>query len=119
MTEHARPTPVEVRRESDHELVGHVVRRDGGWQALAVFGGLVESTSSREEAVDLLLRTGLAVLTQPWWFEQDGEWSECVLQEAGPGFARIQPSLYGYPDHSTRPRTLRGPELTLLSRQPR
>lgn len=63
---------VEVRREDDGELCGHVVERDGAWLALTVFGGVLGTHATREDALRQVADEGLGALTERWELRRPG-----------------------------------------------
>jgi hypothetical protein len=74
-----------VRRD-DGELIGFVEPDgDGGWRALAVFGGELATAPDREAAVAEVRAAGLGVLADTWWYHDGTEWVPAVIREAGPG----------------------------------
>ncbi len=89
----------EVRRETDGELCGHVVEQPGRWQALTVFGGLLGTHESREDATHQVLEAGLASLAERWQLRRPGsdEAEVVCIQEAHPGGVTLALGYYSLP----------------------
>jgi len=85
------PAPEDVTRD-DGELLGRIVPTAGGWQATTPFGAPLGDVTTREEALDILHKTGLSVLAEPWWVLtlDDARWREAVLVEVRPGRVRLR-----------------------------
>ena len=82
---------IEIRREDDDELLGHVRRAGAGWEPVTVFHAALAAPGSREEAEDVVRRDGLTCLTDPWWVEETpGRWTEARIQEAHPDRLRVR-----------------------------
>jgi hypothetical protein len=77
-------TRTEIRRDDDDELLGFVAPSDDSWSALAVFGGLLGTYPSEDEAEDEVRRNGLASLAERWWIDVGNGWERCCLVEAAP-----------------------------------
>jgi hypothetical protein len=76
---------IEVRRD-DGELIGFVEPAgDGGWRALAVFGGELATAPDRDAAIAEVRAAGLGVLAERWWYHDGEEWLPAAIQEASPG----------------------------------
>jgi hypothetical protein len=77
-----RKTP--IHRTDDGELLGFIAPDGSGWQALTLFGYLIERTTSQEAAEAILRERGLAFLMGIWQYldEDDNRWHTCVLKEA-------------------------------------
>lgn len=90
---------IEVRRESDGELCGHVEQRSGGWGALTVFGGLLGTHESHGDAARQVLDVGLASLAERWQLRRPGsdEIEIVCLQEADPGGVTLALGYYSLP----------------------
>jgi hypothetical protein len=90
---------IEVRRESDGELCGHVREVGDAWQALTVFGGVLAVHSSRHEAEDHVRTGGLASLAERWWYRPDpsADWQIVCIQEANPHSVRLALDYYSMP----------------------
>jgi hypothetical protein len=90
---------IEVRRDTDGELCGHVRAADNAWQALTVFGGLLAVHPSREEAEQHVVATGLASLAERWWYrsEPSADWQVVCIQEANPQSVRLALGYYSMP----------------------
>ncbi len=106
---------IEVRRE-DGELVGFVAAHGDRWQARTVFGAPLATADDSDEAEEVLLGTGLAVLAERWWLHRDGEWLPVAVLEAGPGRVTVQ--VGRFPEPLDRPVTLTGEAAAGLRRQP-
>ncbi len=87
----------EVRRDEDWELMGYV-RRDGEqWDALTVFGGLLDRHPSEDEARHTVETRGLSSMAEPWWVRIGDDWWPCQLQEARPVHVRLRVTAHDYP----------------------
>jgi hypothetical protein len=93
----------EVRRASDDELEGYVEADQGGWRALTVFGGLLGTAESRQAALDIVRRRGLASLAERWywWSREAAGWRVVLPQEASPGRVRVAIGYYSLPGVET------------------
>lgn len=93
----------EVRRQDDDELCGHVEQRDGRWCALTVFGALLGTHGTREDAWDEVLRDGLASLGERWMLRHDasGEEEVVCIVEARPGAVTVARGYYAVVDTPT------------------
>jgi hypothetical protein len=90
---------IEVRREGDNELCGHVVEEDGGWHALTVFGGRLGRCNSYDEAVRTVTSDGLGSLANYWLLSGsgvDGEQIVCI-QSASPEAVTVALGYYSLP----------------------
>ncbi|WP_103342653.1 hypothetical protein [Amycolatopsis sp. CA-126428] len=84
-------SPIEVRREEDGELLGHLRRVAAGWEPGTVFHGVLAEPSGRDEAEEVVRRDGLPSLAEPWWAEEaPGRWTEVRIQEAHPDRLRVR-----------------------------
>lgn len=84
-------TTIEVRREEDGELLGHLRPADAGWEPLTVFHAALAEPAGWEEAEDVVRRDGLSCLGDPWWVEAEpGRWTEARIQEAYPDRVRVR-----------------------------
>ncbi len=92
-----------VRREHDDELEGFVVQDLDGWQALTVFHGVLGRAPTREAAVVVVHRRGLASLAERWYWRPrySGEWQVVVPQESRPGWVRVAIGYYSLPGVET------------------
>lgn len=90
---------IEVRRESDGELCGHVCAAGDGWHSLTVFGAVLCTHSSSPEAEAHVRAVGLASLAERWWYRPDpaGEWQIVCIQEANPASVRLALDYYSMP----------------------
>jgi hypothetical protein len=107
-----------VRRPTDGEFVGYIQRTDDGrWQASTVFGAALETFDHRDEAVRFLVESGLAVLTERWWWwsAPEARWRRAFLVEAGPGWVLVR---CGRDPKSHETRMLRHDEVESLRRSP-
>ncbi|SDO12999.1 hypothetical protein [Geodermatophilus sp. DSM 45219] len=86
------PTPEDVRRDEDGELLGRVVPTSGGWLAVTTFGAPLGSVSSHDEALATVRVLGLSRLAEPWWVRPLGrfEWHEARLVEVRPDRVRLR-----------------------------
>ncbi len=94
----------EVRRVQDDELAGYVEpTEDGAWRALTVFGGELATLPSRDAAIELVHRQGLASLAERWywWSRTDATWRIVVPQETSPGRVRVAIGYYSLPGVET------------------
>ncbi|WP_410638661.1 amidohydrolase family protein [Amycolatopsis sp. lyj-346] len=94
--------PIDVRREEDGELLGHLRLTGAGWEPVTVFHAALAEPTSREEAEEVVRRTGLSCLADPWWVEETpGRWTEARIQEAHPDRLRVRwtDPLAGQPAH--------------------
>jgi len=115
---------IEVRRD-DGELIGFVEpAADGGWRALAVFGGELATAPDRDAAIAEVRAAGLGVLTERWWYRDGGEWLPASILEAGPGRVTAVvghdgrfAGVLGNPDPVV-PLTLTGADAAALRRRP-
>ena len=87
----------EVRRPDDGELCGHVRHLADSWQALTVFGGVLDEFSSRSDAEVFVLERGLSSLAEHWLYLNDCEWQVVCIQEASPDMVRIALDYYSLP----------------------
>jgi hypothetical protein len=90
---------IEIRRESDNELCGHVRPLDGAWVALTVFGGTLGTHATRTAAEDHVHAEGLASLAERWMFRPDpaADWQVVCIQEANPDSVRLALDYYSMP----------------------
>ncbi len=98
----------EIRRDEDGALLGFLRPVDTRWEPLTVFGYPLGEPGPQKEASDEVHRSGLAILSGPWRFLQDGEWYRCVILEAGAEEVRIRPTDHRYP-HDVYALTLERP----------
>ena len=87
----------EVRRPDDGELCGQVREFEASWQALTVFGGVLDEFSSRSDAEVFVLERGLSSLAEHWLYLNDSEWQVVCIQEASPDMVRIALDYYSLP----------------------
>lgn len=83
----------------DGELCGYVLHRLGTWQALTVFGGLLESADSEEAAADVVRTVGLAALAERWLLSTDAapDAEIVCIQEASPAGVTVAVGYYSMP----------------------
>jgi len=111
----------EVRRD-DGELIGYVEpAADGGWRALAVFGGELATAPDQDAALAEVRAVGLGVLAERWWYHDGDEWLPAAIQEAGPGRVTavvgdgaLSVNAIG---NAAAPITLTGPDAAALRRR--
>lgn len=86
------PTPEDVRRDEDGELLGRVVPTSGGWQAVTVFGAPLGGASSQAQAMETVRALGLSCLAEPWWVRplDEPEWQQARLMEVRPDRVRLR-----------------------------
>jgi hypothetical protein len=84
-------TEIEIRREEDDELLGHLRRTGARWEPVTVFHAALAGPAGREDAEDVVRRDGLSSLSDPWWVEETpGRWTEARIQEAHPDRVRVR-----------------------------
>lgn len=90
---------IEVRRESDGELCGHVRASGDEWHSLTVFGGVLSTHASSHDAEAHVRAAGLASLAERWWYrpDADAEWQIVCIQEANPASVRLALDYYSMP----------------------
>ena len=90
---------IEVRRDGDGELCGHVAPGPEGWDALTVFGVVVASHTTRDEATQHVLDHGLALLAERWSYRAapGDEWQVACIVEARPGSVHLALDYYPMP----------------------
>jgi hypothetical protein len=90
---------IEVRRESDGELCGHVRPLGDRWQALTVFGGDLGILGHQKEAEARVHQVGLSSLAERWWYRADesADWQVVCVQEASPHSVRLALDYYSMP----------------------
>ncbi len=86
------PTPEDVRRDEDGEMLGRVVPTSGGWQAVTTFGAPLGDVTSHDQALETVRARGLSCLAEPWWIRPLGEleWQEARLMEVRPDRIRLR-----------------------------
>jgi hypothetical protein len=89
----------EIRREEDNELCGFVRKSEDRWESLTVFSGLLGVHSSKADAVDDVLRLGLASLAERWLYRAAGSdsWQTVCIVEASPREVTIALDYYSFP----------------------
>jgi hypothetical protein len=89
-----------VRRPSDGELCGFVEERTAGrWSALTVFGALLGRHDGHDDAVEHVLREGLASLADRWTLRHGASGDEEIvcIQEANPAAVTVARGYYSMP----------------------
>ncbi len=82
---------IDVRREEDGELLGHLRWVGSGWEPVTVFHAALAEPAGRDEAEDVVRRDGLLCLSDPWWVEEEPErWTEVRIQEVRPDRLRVR-----------------------------
>jgi hypothetical protein len=94
---------LEIRRDDDGELCGHVRERAGAWEALTVFGGVLGTHTTRRDAEIDVRDNGLASLAERWQFRADpsAEWQVVCIQEASTTEVRLALDYYSLPGVET------------------
>lgn len=102
---------IEVRREFDGELCGSVTEADGGWQALTVFGAVLDAVDSHERARQVVLSEGLAVLSDRWTLVDGvtGDEEVVLIQHCSPDEVTVALGYYSIPGVASQ--TIPVPEL--------
>lgn len=90
---------IEIRRPDDSELCGHIDERDGAWRSLTVFGAVLASHDTRDEADAHVRAHGLASLAERWHYRPDpsAEWEIVCIQEASVHSVRLALGYYSMP----------------------
>lgn len=94
-------TKTPLHRTDDNEFLGYIVKDSTGWQAQTIFGYLIERTTTRKDAENILREQGLSYLTGIWQYydKEDGNWFPCVLKEANKHAVTVMRTNYmGYQD---------------------
>lgn len=88
-----------VRRSSDGELCGHVERDGEHWRSLTVFGAELGRHERRDDAVEKVLRDGLASLSDRWLLRhgEDGEDQVVCIVEANADEVTLALDYYAMP----------------------
>lgn len=90
---------LEVRREGDGELCGHVQEDGDDWLVLSVFGGVLRRCPTRDEATQAVLSEGLDALAAHWILSGpgvDGDQIVCI-QDARPRSVTVALDYYSLP----------------------
>lgn len=83
---------------SDGELCGFIRPDADGWEALAVFGAVIERVPSRSQAERIVLDRALPALAERWLLERPGHDEQIVcIQEASPDGVTVALDLYSMP----------------------
>lgn len=97
------PGLIEVRRDTDGELCGHVVEREGRWEALVVFGATLGVHDHERDAVEQVRAEGLAALADRWQLGgHDADPEVVCIQHADPTGATVALGYYSLPGVETR-----------------
>jgi hypothetical protein len=95
MREHRSMTAI---YRSDGELCGFVESREGGWEAVAVFGAVMHRVATRSQAELIVRDSALAALAERWLLERPGHEEEIVcIQEASPDGVTVALGYYSMP----------------------
>lgn len=83
---------------SDGELCGFIRPHAGGWEALTVFGAVIERLATQSEAKAFVADRALAALAERWLLERPGHEEHVVcIQEAAPDGVTIALDYYSMP----------------------
>jgi hypothetical protein len=95
---------IEVRRPEDGELCGFVAERDGGWDAVTVFGALLGEHDGRTDAERHVRDVGLASLAERWMLVDttSGDEEIVCIQHASPQEVTVALGYYSLPGVPTR-----------------
>ena len=90
---------MEVRRDGDDELCGHVDEVDGVWWARTVFGAVLGTHADESAARDQVLAEGMTSLTERWTLRngETGEEEVVCIQEANPSRVTVALGYYSLP----------------------
>lgn len=94
-------TKTALYRADDNEFLGYVVKDVSGWQAQTIFGYLIERTTSKAAAEEVLKQQGLTYLMGIWQYYDKDEhaWFPCTLKEANKQrVIVIRTNVMGYQD---------------------
>jgi hypothetical protein len=94
----------EIRRDEDGELCGFVDGGSPGWIARTVFGADLAVFSTEEEAIEFVIRHGLASLAERWVLTaRESDHAEVVcIQEASPNGVTVAIGYYSLPGVPTK-----------------
>ncbi len=85
------PSPIEVRRDEDDELLGLLLPAGAGWWVPAtIFGAALAPAADEELAESVVREHGLSSLADRWWVHQSGEWAQAWLLEVKPDRIRLR-----------------------------
>ena len=84
-----------MHRPEDDELVGYLVPDADGCTPVTLFGHPLSGPTTRDEAEALLLRRGLPVLADPWWFDGD-EGYRVQIMSADPESVVVARADFGF-----------------------
>ena len=75
---------IPIHRDNDHELLGFVISVADRWRALTVFGGILATYATQNDASAHVVRRGLASLAAHWQYYDASadQWHTCLIQEA-------------------------------------
>ena len=84
------------RRKRDDELVGYLVPQGDAVVPVTLFGYPLAGPQAAEDAEALLEATGLSVLADPWWLEQEqGEPTRVRIREVSPDRVVVVDDAFG------------------------
>lgn len=83
---------------ADGELCGFIRPHADGWEALTVFGAVIERPSTQSEAEAIVRDKALAALAERWLLERPGHAEQIVcIQEASPDGVTVALDYYSMP----------------------
>jgi hypothetical protein len=83
---------------SDGELCGFIRPHADGWEALTVFGVVIELFTTRSEAEVIVRDRALAALAERWLLRRPGHEEQIVcIQEASPDGVTVALDYYSMP----------------------
>lgn len=99
-----------VHRTDDGELMGYIQEVDDLWQAQTIFGYPFLAAATQEDATNIVLDKGLAILMDTWEYhdQASGEWERCIIIEAAKDSVTVAPMDGLLPD-TVHTHTLTGP----------
>jgi hypothetical protein len=84
------------RRTRDDELVGYLVPQDDAVVPVTLFGYPLAEAGAREDGEALLEASGLSVLAEAWWLEQEeGEPTRVRIREVSPDRVVVVDDAFG------------------------
>jgi len=85
------PSPIEVRRDEDDELLGLLLTAGAGrWVPATIFGAALAPAADEELAESVVREHGLSSLADRWWVHRSGEWAQAWLLEVKPDRIRLR-----------------------------
>ena len=95
---------IPIYRESDQELVGFVIPVADHWRALTVFGGILATYETQQQATQHVVARGLKALSAHWQYYDvsAGTWHTCLIQEADPASVTIVLGFESIPGTPTK-----------------